>query len=76
MRPDVLFSLAALLAVAAGVCMLLPWHPVFNQPIGHAVLGGISLLCLIAAIALRARESDRELHEPESTDETPTCRRQ
>ena len=67
MRPGVLLTLAALLAVAAGVSMLLPKHPLFNQPIGFGVLGGMSLLCLIAGIALRARESERELHQTDST---------
>ena len=61
MRPGVLFTLAALLALATGMCMLLPRHPVFNQPFGHGVLGGMSLLCLIFAIALRARESNRDV---------------
>lgn len=59
MRPRVLFTLAALLAIGAIMCMLVPKHPLFNQPLGFAVLAGMSLLALIAGIALRAGEPEQ-----------------
>lgn len=59
MNPRQLFVLAALLALGALVSAAVPKHPLFNQPAGPTVLGGMALLCAAAGLVawVRGRNS-------------------
>jgi hypothetical protein len=58
-----LFVLAGLLGAGALVSAALPGHPLFNQPEGPFVLGGMALLAAATGLFLRRRaragEDDR-----------------